>query len=336
MAKNGDEVAALLHLIIERMASGQAAAAGAANWRGKKERTAWEKQFAAAVVDPEVARLEAKLGEMNGLLAEDQSAANDALAVVLSGSEDGDNEEGLLLIDADAYWRPRQRVTVANLCYKLGERRLAEKCPVFARFHREQETLCQVQHLPDIVQLQDYLVRKFAGDLESAIADGMTVEDFVLHRVPTEDRARVAKLINCFIGVFNALKRTVFEHGKRGGVAKSFLKEADLSYTVSKASTLFPSTHDAGQCATQVVSVLAEAHNGALAYYANRAEIPLPMHTGGISPSALTKAHLVVYEETELQLQIIASSEYDLHTGANAGMEWRLKDELFERNVRER
>ena len=39
-----------------------------------------------------------------------------------------------------------------------------------------------------------------------------------------------------------------------------------MDYSTSAAAAIFPSSHDAGQCAVQLVSVLIEAHNRLLRY----------------------------------------------------------------------
>ena len=56
---------------------------------------------------------------------------------------------------------------------------------------------------------------------------------------------------------------------------------------------------------------------------------------GGISPAAVSESHLVIFEEKELQLLIIANSEYNLDVDENT-TEWKLREEALEKHVVER
>ena len=82
------------------------------------------------------------------------------------------------------------------------------------------------------------------------------------HFKDPEQRREVRPLIDTFIRVFNGLKGDVFLHGKEGAAAQRHLGVGgELDYETSMAATIFPSAHDAGQCAAQLVSVLIGAHN---------------------------------------------------------------------------
>ena len=94
----------------------------------------------------------------------------------------------------------------------------------------------------------------------------MTIEQFVLEHFSAEQRAEVRPLIDRFIAVFNALRVAVFQRGRGGAAAQRSLAAeataaAQMDYSTSAAAALFPSGHDAGQCAVQLVAVLIEAHN---------------------------------------------------------------------------
>ena len=96
--------------------------------------------------------------------------------------------------------------------------------------------------------------------------DDTTIEQFVLRHFAPEQRREITPLLDRFIAVFNALKVHVFQHGKGGSAAQRYLGNADMDYATSMAAAIFPSSHDAGQCAAQLVSVLIEAHNRLLRF----------------------------------------------------------------------
>ena len=56
---------------------------------------------------------------------------------------------------------------------------------------------------------------------------------------------------------------------------------------------------------------------------------------GGMSPGAVSAGHLVVFDAKELQLLIIANSEYNLDVDENT-TEWKLREEALEKHVVER
>ncbi len=160
----------------------------------------------------------------------------------------------------------------------------------------------------------------------------LTIDDFIIQHLTLEERGEVRPLVEVYIDAFNALKRQIFDSGKEGKAAKAFVEGSDLTLK-SKAATLFPSSHAAGQCATQVVGVLIKAHNAMLAFYTDKSGSPI---ASGLSPSAATKSHLVVYDERELQLIITANCEYDLDVESSACTKWNLKEQGLERHLRER
>ena len=58
---------------------------------------------------------------------------------------------------------------------------------------------------------------------------------------------------------------------------------------------------------------------------------------GGMSPGAVSAGHLVVFDAKELQLLIIANSEYNLDVEGEVGTtQWQLREEALEKHVVER
>ena len=58
---------------------------------------------------------------------------------------------------------------------------------------------------------------------------------------------------------------------------------------------------------------------------------------GGMSPGAVSGGHLVVFDEKELQLLIIANSEYNLDVEGDVGTtQWLLREGALEKHVVER
>jgi hypothetical protein len=197
--RNEDEAGILLHQIIHRMSTTPKLLVrdDTASWMGKSLRAKWETEFARVFLDPEIERLPQKVRQLKEIVSEDQSAADDALTVILNERCDGEEQEEKanatgLLIDDPRFWMPRQRVNVASLTHKVGEKRLAALCPVLTRFQREQVLLTEVQHLPDILKLQLFLVKKFSKRLEStevsrqlALLEFISFLSFFVNRVYT-------------------------------------------------------------------------------------------------------------------------------------------------------
>ena len=58
---------------------------------------------------------------------------------------------------------------------------------------------------------------------------------------------------------------------------------------------------------------------------------------GGMSPGAVSAGHLVVFDAKELQLLIVANSEYNLDVEGDVGTtQWQLREEALEKHVVER
>ena len=71
-------------------------------------------------------------------------------------------------------------------------------------------------------------------------------------------------------------------------------------------------------------------------YYADAEGIVL-QQGGGMSPGAVSAGHLVVFDAKELQLLIVANSEYNLDVEGDVGTtQWQLREEALEKHVVER
>ena len=60
---------------------------------------------------------------------------------------------------------------------------------------------------------------------------------------------------------------------------------------------------------------------------------------GGMSPGAVSLGHLAVFDERELQLLIVANSEYNLDVEGDAAggtAQWQLREGALEKHVVER
>ena len=111
LGKNEDEAVVLLHQIVHRMATapGLPRARQDAHWGTKAARRAWEAEFGRACVEPEVGRLEERVRRLAEAVADDQSAADAALAAILTERRADDAAATTeLLVDNPRFWEAFQ------------------------------------------------------------------------------------------------------------------------------------------------------------------------------------------------------------------------------------
>ena len=108
LGKNEDEAVVLLHQIVNRMSTfttGLARTRQDAHWGSKAARRVWEAEFGRSFVVPEVGRLDERVRRLAEAVADDQSAADVALATIMTERRADDAAAATeLFVDNPRFW----------------------------------------------------------------------------------------------------------------------------------------------------------------------------------------------------------------------------------------
>ena len=142
-----------------------------ANWNGKrfnllthKDRVLWEKEFIKKLNE-----IETKVGEVKNAFdsaVRDETFSIGALNQMLHG---GQNKNSLMKV--------RSRVTVDSLLEWLISSNKKDICPTLIDFLQNMDLLEQLEHLPEILELQHFLVETFSGRIALSDIENMTIHE---------------------------------------------------------------------------------------------------------------------------------------------------------------
>ncbi len=223
MGRNEDEAQILLHCVIQSLTK-RTNVQG--DMQSKGGRRKWESQLA-EIVKPEINELAANVSRVETVVREDQSATENALFEVLKAKDPLTPNN---MFENAAMWKPRVYVNLDNITAKIGKDRLKAECPNFHRLLTDQSSLCVVESLAHIVQLQSAIVEKFGGRIEIELLGNLTVGEFVSSK-EWKIEGNIEDYVNIFLGAFN----TVRNHLDRGArefckVNYTFTCSADVQY----------------------------------------------------------------------------------------------------------
>jgi hypothetical protein len=313
LGKSEDEAQALLHSVVHVMSTKRIAARDI-HCTTKEGRARWEEEFAKQFIGTEMCKdLEAKVKRIRDEAKTDQSAAENVIWQILNESETGSNSPRPMA--NPRLWFPRSRLDLASLPQRVGSKNLRGECPILQAMLDREKTLAQVQNLPQILELQSILREKFDRRLDNHEVSSHTVIQFLQRSVADNLRVRVEALVNVFLDTFNSLRDgEIFPFGLIGSRAKDYCQGKPLSVE-SPAEILFASEHISGQCAWALIRLLVEAHNSLVRKHHDEAKTPHPL---AVAPRDLSGNQLVVFQKNDLQLLLLANSEYTLSLATDA------------------
>ena len=142
------------------------------NWNGKKfnllthkDRVLWEKEFIKKLNE-----IETKVDELkntfDAAVRDDETFSIGALNQMFYG---GHNKNSLMKV--------RSRVTVDSLLQWLISSNKKDLCPTLIDFLQNMNLLEQLEHLPEIAELQRFLVETFSGSIALSDIENMTFHE---------------------------------------------------------------------------------------------------------------------------------------------------------------
>jgi hypothetical protein len=105
------------------------------------------------------------------------------------------------------FWSPQDNITVEKIEGKVGgTKKLKEKCPFVAHLLREKDVLEQLIHLPNLIELNSFLIENYKMQFYKAESEQISIAEFVKRHVDQNDKRYITLLISLFLSVLKELK----------------------------------------------------------------------------------------------------------------------------------
>ncbi|XP_051231949.1 LOW QUALITY PROTEIN: E3 ubiquitin-protein ligase rnf213-alpha-like [Dicentrarchus labrax] len=309
LGRGADDTVTTVHLVIKSLHElVQASHSGIdPSLTTKVSRNTWETTVAADIMTPRLRDLDQLLQDAKGSIRTDSRVSSNFIMRTTFG-DDCSFLTSLALgsqVHSSAVWSCRERLSVLTLTHIVEQHDQKEELPLLWRFLQKEREFRQIKFLPNILNLQRRLVRKFQNASDQIVG---SIREFIEGQ--REMKTWYDKHIDIFLKTWNLLKESVASHELK--IPDEFCSE-DLDLN-SDLQYLLPRRQGPGLCATGLVSYLVALHNELVN--------AVDSHTGEdsssykVSVAELTEQHVIHYEvEKDLLPLVLSNCQYSLERG---------------------
>ncbi|KAE8588683.1 hypothetical protein XENTR_v10022690 [Xenopus tropicalis] len=280
----------------------------------KDVRSNWERNMAASVIVPVLTNLNHDLGDVNNYIRNDERISSDPIIRIIYGDPLRNNDIVALpihgLIPYPKIWSCRARITVGHLQHLVQQRDGGNNLPMLSTFLENESELRLVKFLPEILNLQKELVKRFQNFRD---VSNQTIGEFLASITVDGARRVFEKRIQTFLFTWNCLRNSLLMKGEIK------LPEEACANDLTPASDfaiLLPSRQGQGLCATALVSYLIALHNS-LVYAVRR--FTRDEQTYSIGAAEVMDLHVISYEvETDLMPIILSNCQHNTQSDGKA------------------
>uniref|UniRef100_H3BBI9 RING-type E3 ubiquitin transferase n=1 Tax=Latimeria chalumnae TaxID=7897 RepID=H3BBI9_LATCH len=322
LGKSADETSNVVHLILTRLLQ-QPQHPWPLGYdptlSTKQFRNNWEKDIVHRFIMPEMKLLDRKLLDANHRISKDERVSSNPVVKIVYGDPMKlvCNLQQAGKVHCSAVWSCRTRISVEHLAHIVEQNDGRDTVPVLWRFLQKEAELRLVKFLPEILALQQELVKRFQN-VGDAVKDNINM--FLLSLQPESVRDMFRRRIICFIDLWNQLRTSLATNVGEIKIPEEYCAE-DLNLN-STFEFLLPRRHGHGLCSTALVSYLIALQNEFV--YA------VEKHTKesnkyAVSPSDLSDLHVIKYEvERDLMPLILSNCQYSKESGGETLPEYDL------------
>ncbi|XP_058848399.1 E3 ubiquitin-protein ligase rnf213-alpha-like isoform X1 [Acipenser ruthenus] len=285
----------------------------------KEKRNGWETAIASSVITPELKKLERQLKEVNEQIRNDKRISSSPVVKILYG-----NPKTFLAslpehsaVHCSAIWSCRDRISVQHLAHIVEQNDGKDTLPVLWKFLQKEAELKLVKFLPDLLDLQRDLVKKFQN-----VTDLMhgSISDFIQSQQAASLREWYEKRIQIFLALWNQLRTSLATNGEIKIPEEYCSRDLKLD---SDFPVLLPRRQGLGLCSTALVSYLIALHND-LVYTVEKFTEETQGYT--VSPADLSDLHVIKYEvERDLMPLVLSNCQYSMERGQETLPEFDLQ-----------
>eukprot|EP00923_Selenidium_pygospionis_P053798 GHVN01093709.1.p1 GENE.GHVN01093709.1~~GHVN01093709.1.p1 ORF type:complete len:2403 (+),score=325.49 GHVN01093709.1:991-7209(+) len=249
-----------------------------------------------------------------------------ALQALLSTKAEGTTKLNRLL-------RVRSRVTGDNLLQWMITNDKVSACPTLEKMLSEIALLEELGALPQILQLQSFLLERFSGKLSSTEMEHIKIKEFSEEKIDQVVRERFVSQAEVLLQTWNKLKDKIAQYEGSLGyeVSKTeiySMKETNTTQN-TPAAFLLPASKGAGLCSYGLVMCMIDAQN------------KLSKSSVTINPYQASVYQLAAFKKADLQSLLLSHTSYTFpHSGFTkeeydvVGMERKVVERFVHSNPR--
>ncbi|CAI5685000.1 unnamed protein product [Oreochromis niloticus] len=282
----------------------------------KESRNTWETTVATDIMTPKLTDLDQLLQEANGNIRNDSRVSSNFIIRTIHGDDFSflASLQQCSEVDSSAVWSCRERLSLLSLTHIMETNDQKEELPLLWRFLQKEREFRLIKFLPEILNLQKRLVRKYQNATEDIVGP---IREFIDQQ--TEMRQWYQKHIETFLKTWNQLRVSVTSNEIK--IPEEFCsRDLDLD---SDLQYLLPRRQGPGLCATGLVSYLVTLHNELVNAVDHHTREDSSDYT--VSLTELTEQHVISYDvEKDLLPLILSNCQYSLERGHETISEYDL------------
>ncbi|XP_019201510.1 E3 ubiquitin-protein ligase rnf213-alpha isoform X1 [Oreochromis niloticus] len=282
----------------------------------KESRNTWETTVVTDIMTPKLKDLDQVLQEANGNIRNDSRVSSNFIIRTIHGDDCSflASLQQCSEVDSSAVWSCRERLSLLSLTHIMETNDQKEELPLLWRFLQKEREFRLIKFLPEILNLQKRLVRKYQNATEDIVG---SIREFIDQQ--KEMRQWYQKHIETFLKTWNQLRVSVTSNEIK--IPEEFCsRDLDLD---SDLRYLLPRRQGPGLCATGLVSYLVTLHNELVNAVDHHTREDSSDYT--VSLTELTEQHVISYDvEKDLLPLILSNCQYSLECGHETISEYDL------------
>uniref|UniRef100_A0A2K6KPV1 E3 ubiquitin-protein ligase RNF213 n=1 Tax=Rhinopithecus bieti TaxID=61621 RepID=A0A2K6KPV1_RHIBE len=324
LGHSADETISVVHLVLRRLLQEQHQLSGNrflnfdTRLSTKEMRNNWEKEIA-AVISPELERLDKTLPTMNILISQDKRISSNPVAKIIYGDPMTflPHLPRKSVVHCSKIWSCRKRITVEYLQHIVEQKNGKETVPILWHFLQKEAELRLVKFLPEILALQRGLVKRFQNVPQ---VEYSSIRGFLSSHSSEGLRQLLQKRITIFLSTWNKLRRSLETNGEINLPKDYCSTDLDLE---ADFEILLPRRRGLGLCATALVSYLIRLHNEIVYAVEKLSE---GNNSYSVDAADVTDLHVINYEvERDLTPLILSNCQYQVEQGRETLQEFDLE-----------
>ncbi|KAM4740057.1 E3 ubiquitin-protein ligase rnf213-alpha-like [Anableps anableps] len=317
LAKGADDTVTTAHLILKSLQEPVQANYDNidASLSTKASRNTWETAVASDIMTPKLKILDQLLQGAKDQITNDSRVSSNFILKTTFGDDCKflTSLQQTSEVHSSAVWSCRERLSLLSLTHIIEYNEQKEELPLLWKFLQKETEYRHIRFLPDIIMLQNRLVKKYQNASEKIVG---SISDFLENQ--KEMRTWYEKHIKIFLHSWNMLRVHVTTNELKipeEFCSKNLDMNSDLQY-------LLPRRQGPGLCATGLVSYLVTLQNELVN--------AVDHHTGEDSSYKvaivdLMEQHVICYDvEKDLLPLVLSNCQYSLERGHETISEYDL------------
>ncbi|XP_077022284.1 E3 ubiquitin-protein ligase RNF213 isoform X2 [Tamandua tetradactyla] len=315
-----DETSSVVHLVLGGLLKKQHPEFSSfdENLSTKEKRNGWERAVAPIILS-ELEHLDKTLLTVNTRISQDERISSNPVAKIVYG----DPVTFLSKLPQDSVvhcskiWSCRKKVTVEYLQHIVEQKNGKETVPVLWQFLQKEAELRLVKFLPEILDLQRNLVKRFQNVSE---VEYSSIQAFISSHSSDGLKQLFEHQITTFLSTWNKLRRSLETNGEIK-LPKEYCS-TDLNMDTN-FEVLLPRRRGLGLCSTALVSYLMKLHNEII-YTVEK--FSKESNSYSVDASDITDLQVISYEvERDLTPLILSNCQYKVEPGGETLQEFDLE-----------